>query len=357
MFRCSLLLLMLATTGCAPVSAPAASPEPRAATFSPVAETVPALDDAAAVAQARRFFDAVDGRNREVFVGLVSEGFFLFEAGAAVTADMLSKNWKPPVAGAPRRTRTCEHGTVRRSASIVTYVGDCLEQQPAMGKRSAQQWQGWNTVVMAHEDGAWKVVLWEWQKSGIEAERDRYNEAYRRKSAYVAQPNRLLVDTVGEVEPGAALVVAMGQGRNALHLAARGWRVTGIDIADEGLRMAKRSAEERGLKLDMVLADIDRYDFGTARWDLVTMIYAGGDEDWIRRIKKSIVPGGLFILEFGLKDPTDDSTDPFAGIAAGELAPQFDGWQIVRDEVVQDIADWGKSTTPLVRFVARKPGG
>jgi 2-polyprenyl-3-methyl-5-hydroxy-6-metoxy-1,4-benzoquinol methylase len=52
------------------------------------------------------------------------------------------------------------------------------------------------------------------------------------------QPNRLLVDAVAKRKPGRALDVAMGQGRNALYLASRGWKVTGVNFSDEGVRAA-----------------------------------------------------------------------------------------------------------------------
>jgi 2-polyprenyl-3-methyl-5-hydroxy-6-metoxy-1,4-benzoquinol methylase len=32
----------------------------------------------------------------------------------------------------------------------------------------------------------------------------------------------------------------MGQGRNAIYLAPQGWKVTGIDISDEGIRITKQ---------------------------------------------------------------------------------------------------------------------
>jgi ubiquinone/menaquinone biosynthesis C-methylase UbiE len=66
----------------------------------------------------------------------------------------------------------------------------------------------------------------------------------------------------------------MGQGRNVLHLASQDW-VTGIDISEEGIRLAKAAATKQKLKFDAVVQDMKKYDFGVARWDLVTMIYAG----------------------------------------------------------------------------------
>jgi hypothetical protein len=146
----------------------------------------------------------------------------------------------------------------------------------------------------------------------------------------------------------AALMVAM----LVVHVFYRWWLAYGLGVA---WLLAKQAAAERGVALDTVLADIDEYDFGTARWDLVTMIYAGNNQGWIERIKPSIKPGGLFVLEFFYKDPADSNAGDFTGIGEGELASAFAGWQILRDEVVEDVADCGKTKAKLVRFVARKP--
>ena len=43
------------------------------------------------------------------------------------------------------------------------------------------------------------------------------------------------------------------------------------------------------------------------------------------------------------------------GFEAGELAAHFAGWTIVRDEVVEVVADWSLQVEKLVRFVAQRP--
>jgi SAM-dependent methyltransferase len=143
----------------------------------------------------------------------------------------------------------------------------------------------------------------------------------------------------------------MGQGRNALYLASQGWHTTGFDIADEGLRLAREEADAKHVELTAVQADVDAFDFGTARWDLVTMIYAGSSTKMIEKIQRSLKPGGRFVLEFFARKPGRDS----GGFAAGQLAQLFaTGFDILRDEVVEDTPDWAQSRATLVRFVARK---
>jgi len=151
---------------------------------------------------------------------------------------------------------------------------------------------------------------------------------------------------------GTALDLMMGQGRNAVYLASRGWTTTGVDLSDEGVRIARETAAKQKLKLEAIVADVEHWDIGTARWDLITMIYAGTDGKLIERAKAGLKPGGLFVFEtFSSEGERAPGT---GGAAKGELATRFQGgFHILRDEAVEDTADWGTKTT-LSRFVAQR---
>ena len=241
--------------------------------------------------------------------------------------------------------------------NVAIFVGLATEHTPAFEANEAHDQEGWNTVVWAREGGRWVVAQWQWQqqRAGVDPEKNRWNRIYRSGSGFHKKPNQLLVDTIKGKKPGAAIDIAMGQGRNALYLAAQGWKTTGVDISDEGINQAKAEAAAQKLTLDAVLADIDTYDFGTAKWDLVTMIYAGSDARLVARIKPSLKKGGLFISEF-FHAESEVAKPGLRGWATGELAALFkDGFQILRDDVVDDHADWGgQRKTKLVRFVAQK---
>jgi len=337
------ILLLFACAGCATAAAPAQPSAPPAAP----------LDDAAALQRAQAFFDTVDRRDLDAFRAIVTAGFVLFEEGQTLQPEALSGGWAASnQQRKPVRTRTCDGEAVHRGPGSFVYIGRCTEHVAAFGDAPAQEWQGWNTVVLVPDGRAWKVALWQWQRGGIDVWRERWNDAYRRGTTFIKEPNQLLVSTIAGVTPGTALDVAMGQGRNALFLASRGWKVTGVDIADEGIRQARAAAAERGLSIDAVTADLDAYDFGTARWDLVTMIYAGSSMKWVERIKPSLRPGGLFVFEFSVKDPSD--SQDWGGIEPAPLVAAFAGWEILKNEIVEDIPDWGKSKARLFRFVARK---
>jgi hypothetical protein len=99
---------------------------------------------------------------------------------------------------------------------------------------------------------------------------------------------------------------------------------------------------------------MDTWDLGQSRWDLVTMTYAGAEPKVVERIKSSLKPQGLIVIEIFHSEATGGTRS--SGFATGQLAAMFkDGFAIVRDEVVEGHADWGPpNAVKLVRFVARK---
>jgi SAM-dependent methyltransferase len=96
--------------------------------------------------------------------------------------------------------------------------------------------------------------------------------------------------------PGRALVVAMGDGRNAAHLARLGFAVDGIDVSFEGARRALERIRAGGGSLGAVVADLDEFPLPTARYDLVAVQNflnrrlfpfpgARGEARWSRRVR------------------------------------------------------------------------
>jgi hypothetical protein len=113
----------------------------------------------------------------------------------------------------------------------------------------------------------------------------RFNRLYTEfDRVFSHQPNAFLVEAVRDVPPGTALDVAMGQGRNALFLAREGWQVTGFDIAEEGLKIARTEAQRQGVRIDAVSQGYEEFDFGRERWDLVVLSYA-----WVPLVEDAFV--------------------------------------------------------------------
>ena len=70
------------------------------------------------------------------------------------------------------------------------------------------------------------------------------------------------------------LDLACGIGRHSLELRRRGFEVVGVDIADDLLEMAERSAREQSLDISFVQADLRQLDFED-EFDLVLSLNDG----------------------------------------------------------------------------------
>ena len=104
--------------------------------------------------------------------------------------------------------------------------------------------------------------------------REDWNERYAQKElVWTAEPNRRFAAEVEGLEPGRALDLACGEGRNAVWLAEHGWRVTGVDFSDVALAKAAELAAGRGVEVDWVVADVLDYRPEARAFDLVAVLY------------------------------------------------------------------------------------
>ena len=130
--------------------------------------------------------------------------------------------------------------------------------------------------------------------------REDWNARYAQKElVWTAEPNRLFAAEVGNLQPGRALDVACGEGRNAVWLAERGWQVTAVDFSDVALAKAVELAAARGVEVEWVLDDVVAYE-PEPDFDLVAVLYLQlpGDElaPALRRAAAALAPGGTLVV-------------------------------------------------------------
>ncbi len=187
------------------------------------------------------------------------------------------------------------------------------------------------------------------KREGLRQEGEFYDGIYTKGPKINLGPNALLVRAVTGRTPGKALDVAMGQGRNTLFLAAKGWDVTGFDISKVGLQQAQAKAESRGLKINTVHAADSDFDFGREKWDLIAVIYAL-EKRSARRVRDALNPGGIAVIESGHRKGPGL---PFE-YEGDELRKIFEGFRILHYEEVTEHGDWGERPYPLARIIAEK---
>jgi SAM-dependent methyltransferase len=131
--------------------------------------------------------------------------------------------------------------------------------------------------------------------------REDWNERYAQKElVWTAEPNRRFAAEVEGLEPGRALDLACGEGRNAVWLAERGWRVTGVDFSDVALAKAAELAASRGVDVDWIAADVLDHEPEPRAFDLVAVLYLQLPRDAllhaVETAASAVAPGGTLLV-------------------------------------------------------------
>jgi SAM-dependent methyltransferase len=294
----------------------------------------------------RRYFEAIEQGDKKVVDGLLVESAHVwFPAGEVKTKAALLKTMAEKSAKNAARV-TCSEVKVQQigdTAVLTAVVNTRQDDRPGSSF--------WRTVTWARQGGRWRVLHDQWSLSGDAL--DSWSQFFLEdRGNFKRSANSLLVRAVKGVTPGKALDVGMGQGRNALYLASLGWKVTGLDPAAGALAMARRQALRQGVKITPVLESAEEFDWGRNRWDLIALIYFPACSH-IAKIRQSIKPGGLLVIEGFAKPPGDGASKGW--YAPGELRKLFEkDFEIRVYEEQQAVADWGQQRDWLVRLVASR---
>lgn len=343
------LMTMMSSTGSTGAAGTSVLPQVIAPCSEP-SRASDSLTDGELIAFSRELIDALDRCDVPCVATALALGFVHVAAGTARDRDAtLMRLIERAPEGRLTAARVWVEERVIRKHDVLVFMGRAREELAGNETKGGYVRDGWYALQWVRAGETWRAQLLSWEKE--ETEREYFNGVFLNGRGFSREPNRLLVEVIANEKPGDALDLATGQGRNALYLAAQGWNVTGVDGAEEGLRIAREVAAERGLTLETVHADIDEWDLGVNRFDLVTLMYAGDHARWIDKIKTSLRVGGLFVVEGWGKV----SSQSHHGFDDGQLARLFDGYDILRDEIVaDDVPDWASDKGKLVRFVARK---
>lgn len=311
---------------------------------------LPTGDEAKVKADSEALFAAIDRSDAAPLDAVAGPTFGMLDGGRYYDRQRIDERLAAHV---EPHTRSWKNERTFVGKGVAVFIGEATIHTAATEDHPAGDEEELDTLVWAHDGTAWRVVHAQTEAAGTAGEEVGWNQTFAVGTSFNHRPNALLVAWAAGKKPGTALDIAMGQGRNAVFLATQGWKVTGVDISDEGIRQAKAAAAAAKVPLDTVQIDDATYDYGHGKWDLITLIYAGSSHDKLDKIKAGLKKGGTVVIEFFAKEATAGTG--VGGFSPGELAELFKGWKIVKDEVVTDKADWGLRQTKLVRFIAEKP--
>lgn len=169
-----------------------------------------------------------------------------------------------------------------------------------------------------------------------------WNERYSEQGfAYGTKPNDFLQANIESLTKGKTLCLAEGEGRNAVFLAMHGFDVTAVDLSSVGLEKAQLLADENGVAIKTIVADLSDFEIEENFWDTIISIWAHVPAIVRRSLHTKVVAGlkpkGTFLLEaytpkqieFGTGGPKIDMTMSLE-VLRQELSP-------LRFEISQEI--------------------
>ena len=130
--------------------------------------------------------------------------------------------------------------------------------------------------------------------------------------AYGTAPNEFLLEKFSGIPKGKVLSLAEGEGRNAVFLAKQGYAVTAVDSSLVGLNKARKLAQENGVTVEFIHADLADYDLGENKWDGIVSIFCPLPSSLRKEVYKKVIaalkPKGVFLLEAYTPDQLQHGT-------------------------------------------------
>lgn len=185
-----------------------------------------------------------------------------------------------------------------------------------------------------------------------DSDKSRWNTLYGKKRGYLygKEPAAFLVENLSLLPVGLALDLAMGEGRNSVYLAKKGFDVTGVDISEVAVRKARRLAKENNTRFKAVVADLTNYKIPPESFDVIIVFYYV-QRSLTPQIVRGLKKGGILVFEAYNKDQVkyDKAENADFLLERGELKTMFKGLETVKYRQVDSGSEVYES------LIARKP--
>ncbi len=184
-----------------------------------------------------------------------------------------------------------------------------------------------------------------------EQDKTRWNKKYDTDTyLFGREAVPFLQEHVDLLPKGAVLDLAMGEGRNGVFLATKGFDVTGVDISKEGLKKAKALAAQRGVTLTTIVADLEEYTITPNTFDVIICTYYL-QRNLFPKIAAALKPGGMALVETYTMDHRQyrPRFNPAYLLEPNELMTMLPGLRVLRYQEV----DSGQAA--FASILAQKP--
>ena len=176
--------------------------------------------------------------------------------------------------------------------------------------------------------------------TGVKTSQDsktQWDEKYSRPTfIFGKSPAEFLAENYQYIPyEGTVLDMGMGEGRNAVFLAQKGYKVTGVDISSVAVKKSYLLAQEFGVKIKGVVASLSDYKIAPGSFDAIVCFYYV-DRSLVEKIKTWLKPGGILIYEaHTMREKTKkkrDASNDSDYLREQELLKLFSGMRVLKYE-------------------------
>lgn len=106
----------------------------------------------------------------------------------------------------------------------------------------------------------------------------------------------------GRIEPGSAITLGCGVGRETIHLAKKGFNVVGVDFSPSAIKKARNRARKEGIEVEFIVDDLTNLQHTSSAYDLVMDFGAfndlsqGARDLYMKNVLPLIKPGAYYVM-------------------------------------------------------------
>ena len=171
-------------------------------------------------------------------------------------------------------------------------------------------------------------------------------------------PEPFLVDNFSLLPRGLALDICMGEGRNAIYLATRGFDVDGVDADPQRIARARAAARQLGAPIRAIVGNVEdgTYIVPIETYDVI-MVFNYLFRPLLKDIRDGVTPGGVVVYQTytTAQARLGRPKNPAYLLEPGELSSSFEDWEVLKYHETIGPARIGGPDRAVAGIVARRP--
>lgn len=195
---------------------------------------------------------------------------------------------------------------------------------------------------------------------------DFWDERYSvQEYIFGTEPNQYFKQKIDSINPGKILVVAAGEGRDAVYAATKGWNVFAFDKSKVACKKALKLSKSKQAKINYKISDSAEYKIRNKEFDVIAVIYFHlppvARKEFFSKIISGLKEGGYLIIEaFNSRQLSNKSGGPKEMdllLTKEILENEITGLKIIENYEKEIYLKEGKGHSgkaDVVRFFAKK---